>query len=88
MTIPADEKKLFFGDRVGNLKLMSLTDGKTIKYFGKIHNTYVNGILITADEKFFFTSSPKGELKQWSYRDATLVRDYGKITDQIKCLCL
>jgi WD40 repeat protein len=88
MKISADGKKLLIGDLGGNLKLISLTDGTTIKDFGYLHDSSISGIVITADEKFFFTSGSDGTLKQWNYEDTTLFRDYGKITDCICCLCL
>jgi hypothetical protein len=87
MKISADEEKLFLGDLGGNLKLMSLTDGKTIKIYGKIHDSSISGIVITADEKFFFWSLYDGKLGKCNFKDITLVRDYEKITDIIYCLC-
>ncbi len=79
---------MLLGDLDGKLRLMSLTDGTTIKDFGKIHDDQINGIVKTADEMFFFTSSCDGRLQQWNHGDATLVRDYGKIADEIRSLCL
>ena len=57
MKISADQEKLFLGDMNGYLKLVSLTDGTTIKDFEKIHDCFITAIVITADEKFLFTSS-------------------------------
>ena len=87
MKISADEQKLFLAHGDGNLKLMSLIDGTTIKDFGQIHDEQITAIVITADEKFFFTSSYDGELKQWKYGDLTLVRYCEKFNDAILSMC-
>jgi hypothetical protein len=67
--------------------LISFTDGKAIKRYGKIQDAGITGIVITADEKFLFTCSVRGILKQWNYGDMTLVREYRKIADGIYSLC-
>jgi WD40 repeat protein len=86
---------LLVGDNGGQLKLISSRDGEVMKdfgladeFFGRAHDNFISGIVITEDQKFFLTSSMYGELKQWNYEDNTLVKDHGKITDYIQCLCL
>jgi WD40 repeat protein len=88
MKISVDQQKLFIGDGWGQLILMSLTDGTTIKHFGQIYRRGITGIVITGDEKFFFTSSEDAQIKQWNYGDSSLFGKYGKIGDYIECLCL
>jgi WD40 repeat protein len=88
MNITADGEKFLVGDSKGHLKLVSLRDGELIKNFGRAHDSYISGIIITPDQKFFITSSFHGELKQWNYEDNTLVTDHGKITNHyIRSFC-
>jgi WD40 repeat protein len=84
--VTADGEKLFVGDSIGLLKLISLIDGQVIKDFGQVHDG-ITGIMITEDQKSFFTSSNNGTFKQWNYNDNTLVRDHGKIINRSFSLC-
>jgi WD40 repeat protein len=89
MKSSADSKNLFIGDMSGYLRLMSLTNGKTITDFGWIHDYGIAGIVTTVDEKFFYTCCEQGFLKQWTYEDTTLVRYYGrKGLSLANCICL
>jgi hypothetical protein len=87
MKITPDGKKLLLGNLYGFLQLISLTDGKLLKDFGRVYDDAITGIVITLDHKFFFTSSTAGILKQWNYEDNTLVGDHGRIVDDIVSLC-
>jgi WD40 repeat protein len=85
--ITADVGKLLVGNG-GYFDLISSKDGELIKAFGKIHENFMTGIMITSDQKLFFTSSFNGVLKEWNNEDNTLVRDHGKIMDRIWSMCL
>jgi len=82
----SDGIRLFVAGRQGHFKLISLTDGKPLKDFGKPHDC-IRSIVLTRDEKFVFTGCrDTGLLKQWSVRDFKLVKDSNKPVGRIECM--
>jgi hypothetical protein len=88
MKITADDEQLLVGDAAGHLTLISSIDGEVTKKFGRLHDGYISGMIVTLDQKFFFSASSAGELKQWNGQDLTLAKDHGEIMDPIYSLCL
>jgi hypothetical protein len=87
MKITADEEKLLIAGFAGEMKLISLTDGKLVKAFPNTHDGRISGIVTTADQKFWFTSNSDGRLIQWNYGGNSLLKDHGKVADFISSLC-
>jgi hypothetical protein len=84
------DESLFVYEDNCNLKLMELTDGTTIKDFGRAHDSNVEpgeSIIATGDGKHVFTYSLIGDLKQWSVADVALVGHFGEISNQICGIC-
>ena len=84
------DQSLFVYDDSCKLKLMDLTDGTTIKDFGRAHDSWVGpgqSIIATGDGQHVFTISKIGDLKQWSVADVALVGHFGEISNQICGIC-
>jgi hypothetical protein len=60
---------LLVGDAAGHLTLISSINGEVTKNFGRLHDGYIGGLIVTLDQKFFFSASSAGELKQWNAQD-------------------
>ena len=81
INVTFDNKYLFAGSEVGNLKQISLEIGTVIHDYGEIHGDSIRCLETSRDSQWLFTGSDDKHVKRISVWNREVVKDFGKVCD-------
>ena len=89
-TVPAKpvEYNIITGDSFGRIKETSLTTGKEVCTYQKIHIGTVQCSVVTPDYQKQFTGGSDGKILEWDLSQKKLHQDWGKCDSGIVCMLM